>query len=234
MAVNERYLVWDFDNTLAHRPGHWSQCLADLACEAQPKTVFHREQFVPHLRSGFPWHKPERGHPELAHPDAWWAHLAPVLERALILGASMEASLATSIARQVRLRYTAPEYWVVYPDVNPSLSALTRRGWRHLLLSNHVPELPQLVKELGLDEHFDAVYTSATLGFEKPHPLAFAAVNSALPANGRAVMVGDSFVADYQGALAAGFDAMLVRNTHPQCKYCFPDLLALLEYLKDG
>jgi putative hydrolase of the HAD superfamily len=229
-----RCLVWDFDNTLAYRPGMWSQCLAELANEVLPGAGFTREQFVPHLASGFPWHTPEVGHPELSSSDAWWLGLHPLFARALEAGAGIDPQQAAVAAHQVRSKYLVPEAWRVYPDVEPAIAALSAAGWSHIILSNHVPELPQLVSQLGLAVHFFQVLTSAALGYEKPHPAAFAAAVSAVPVGTRLVMVGDSFAADYKGAIAAGLKAVLVRGSHPDCEVSLPDLHALVVHLHDA
>jgi putative hydrolase of the HAD superfamily len=120
----------------------------------------------------------------------------------------------------------------VYPDTIEVLAELSSAGWRHMVLSNHVPELPELISALGLGVHFDRVFTSAKIGFEKPHPAAFAAALSVMPRRRRIVMIGDSFVADYQGAKSAGLEAILVRAEHPACEITFQDLRPLPSYLE--
>jgi putative hydrolase of the HAD superfamily len=212
----------------------WSQCLADVANEAAPGATFTRERFVPHLASGFPWHTPEAAHPDLSSPEAWWSALSPVLQQALVHGAGMSPLRAAQVAPQVRSRYLAPDAWCVYDDVQPTLIELSKTGWNHMILSNHVPELPSLVASLGLAHHFRLVLSSATLGYEKPHPSAFAAAIAAAPAGSRLVMVGDSFVADYKGAMSAGIQAVLVRSSHPECQHQLPDLNSLPMHLNDA
>jgi putative hydrolase of the HAD superfamily len=228
-----RYLLWDFDNTLAHRPGLWSQCLADLANEMCVGKSVTRELIVPHLSTGFPWQSPDRAHPLLSDPDKWWAALRPTLLDAVIKGVGVSPTQADLIVDRVRAEYTNPQHWHVYPDTRETLAELSSAGWRHIVLSNHVPELPELISALGLGSHFERVFTSAKIGFEKPHPAVFAAAVSALTPYRRIVMVGDSFVADYQGAKSAGLEAILVRGKHPNCEIAFPDLRPLPNYLKD-
>jgi putative hydrolase of the HAD superfamily len=228
------YLIWDFDNTLAHRPGLWGQCLVDTANSTVPGLRLTRAQVTPYLSRGFPWHTPEVEHPHLRDPDAWWASLNQVLSGAITAATDIDATLALEIATRVRARYLDPSWWIVFPDTEPTLAALTRCGWKHLILSNHVPELPQLVKALGLAHHFDRIITSATLGYEKPHPSAFKAALQAIPPNSRVVMIGDSFTMDYQGARAAGIDAILVRGSHPECETSYADLRALVGHLDEA
>ena len=122
------YLIWDFDNTLAHRPGLWGQCLVDTANQALPGAGLTRAQVAPYLSSGFPWHTPEVEHPHLGDPDAWWARLNLVLSAALTAGAKMDATLASKIASQVRPEFLNPSRWVVFADTEPTLTALSPKS----------------------------------------------------------------------------------------------------------
>jgi putative hydrolase of the HAD superfamily len=102
----------------------------------------------------------------------------------------------------------------IWIGADTCLQTLTHAGWKHVVLSNHVPELPALVEALNLTPHIAQVFTSALVGFEKPHPQSYEAVLSAYP-NARALMmVGDNFSADVQGAQANGLSAILVRKHH--------------------
>jgi putative hydrolase of the HAD superfamily len=208
--VSNQVVFWDFDGTLAHRPGMWSACLLDCLTEVSPRPAGVRlEDLRPLLRTGFPWHEHERGHEHLDHPDAWWSHLealfADVLRR---LG--VPAPVAQEAARSVRLRYTDPLGWAVFPEAPAALAAVAGAGWRNAILSNHVPELAPLVRKLGLGEHVDAVFSSAAIGWEKPHPKAFRHALQAMGEPASAWMVGDSPRADVGGAQAAGMPAILV------------------------
>src|SRR5215467_266622 len=79
VGMAPKVVLWDFEGTLAARPGIWSQCLVDALEEVVPGHGLTRDDVAPGLRSRFPWHDWRRPHPELADPDAWWAALRPVL-----------------------------------------------------------------------------------------------------------------------------------------------------------
>jgi putative hydrolase of the HAD superfamily len=150
-----------------------------------------------------------------------------VFERAFRQGAHLGVDDARRLAQHVRTVYLHPARWQVFADVVPCLRALTASGWRHVILSNHVPELPLLLEALGLASHMEQVFTSAQTGLEKPHPQAFRTVLAAL---GRATpiwMVGDSLRADILGAQAVGLRAVLVRGRHPRAAYCCETLVEL-------
>ena len=215
-----RYLIWDFDGTLARRAGGWS---AALAAAAGPG--ISADALRPFLQSGFPWHAPECAHQGLS-PDEWWEELMPLFARAL-RGAGVPAAQARELAGQVRAHYLLPAAWQRYDDVLPALDQLSERGWRHVLLSNHVPELPELLALLGLNERFAAVFNSADTGYEKPNPHAFRNVLNWIVRGRRTGslsestpsietwVIGDSLSADVIGAQEAGLRAILVRRREP-------------------
>jgi putative hydrolase of the HAD superfamily len=205
-------IFWDFDGTLAWREGLWRRCLADAVREVDPTHPIDESEIGKHLSSGFPWHSPEVAHTEVRTAAEWWDRLQPTLEGALT-NSGVEASTARSAAALVRTTYTAPSAWKVYDDVRPSLNVLRERGWRHVILSNHAPELPQLVVALGLDDLVSGVLTSADIGWEKPNLFAFRYALAAADHPSACFMVGDNPVADIQGAQAALIPAVLVRTS---------------------
>ena len=208
----ERAILWDFDGTLAHRPGMWGGCLMEMLDENRPDHGVDSDELRSFLRDGFPWHRPDVAHPELCEPEAWWSHVEALLASAYE-GVGIESGPARTLARLARQRYVdATCGWRLYDDTMPVLEQLRSDGWRHAILSNHVPELPALVSGLGLSGVIDVVLTSATTGYEKPHPTAF---ELALDSCGRPRelwMVGDNPRADVAGATAVGIPAILVRT----------------------
>jgi putative hydrolase of the HAD superfamily len=119
---------------------------------------------------------------------------------------------ATEAVALVPRVYTDPRWWTVFPDTVPALTELREAGRRSVILSNHVPELPALVRDLGLAGLVDDVIGSAQTGFEKPHPRMYATGLARAGRPATAWMVGDNPVADVAGARAAGLSAILVRH----------------------
>jgi HAD superfamily hydrolase (TIGR01662 family) len=111
--------------------------------------------------------------------------------------------------------YVNPARWKLFDDVVPCLTVLSAQGWRHSILSNHVPELGQIVRSLGIAAHFVAVFNSAETGVEKPNPQAFRNVLASIGEARDVWMVGDSIAADAKGAKSVGLRSILVRNPHP-------------------
>lgn len=206
-----RTILWDFDGTLGYRDGMWSGCLVEVLDEQEPGHAWCVDDFRPSLRDGFPWHAPDVPHPELATPDAWWGPVESILAAAYgNVGYDEERSCA--LAAFARARYVDPTHgWRLFDDTLPLLSRLREEGWRHVILSNHVPELDGIVEALGLGDLIDAIVNSARTGYEKPHPEAYAAARAAAGDPDELWMVGDNPVADVAGAEAAGIRAILVR-----------------------
>lgn len=228
-----RFLVWDFDGTLGYRVGRWSSALHSVLEEAMPGHHYAKETLSEHLRRGFPWHSPEVPHPQLSSPDLWWDALFPVFARAFRAG-GIDPKASRALAGKVREAYVDPRQWRLFDDALPALRRLSSLGWTHLILSNHVPELPEILYALELDEYFPRVFNSARSGHEKPHPRAFDGVLETVAGAEAAWMVGDDPQADVRGAEAAGLPAILVRGPKRGAQYHCEDLFGVADIVEQA
>ncbi len=224
-------LIWDFGGTLAFREGGWSKACADVLRREKSSYDVDIADVRPHLQEGFPWHTPNEPHTDISTSEEWWEQLYPLFADAFEAN-GVPPARARSLAEAVRPVYLQND-WHLVDDTVPTLSRLSARGWTHLILSNHVPELEAIVRSLGLADHIDRVYTSAHLGYEKPHPKAFQPILSTLEAETTVWMVGDSFRADVQGASNVGVSGILVRNEHPEAAYTCDTLSEVAEILNE-
>lgn len=208
-----KYLVWDFDGTLAYRPGGWTGALLEVLREEMPGREVDLDALRASLATGFPWHTPDTPHPELVVADRWWAGLAPVLVRAFE-AAGVDAELAPILVERARSIYADTRHWRLYEDAVPTLRLLSSLGWTHLILSNHVPELGGILRGLGLDRYVARVFNSADSGYEKPNPRAFDGVLESTTGAEAVWMIGNSVEADVVGAESVGIPAILVRKRH--------------------
>ncbi len=220
--------MWDFDGTLGYRGRNgarlgFSTCLVEVLDAHQPGHGIDRRAFHPFLQTGFPWHAPDMTHPHLCDPDEWWEALDPVFARALE-GVGLDERTAEQLSHAVRARYADPSEWCLYDDVLPVLRQLADAGWRHVVVSNHVPELPAIASGCGLDVLVEQVHTSAITGYEKPHREMFEIALRAAGSPETVWMVGDNVVADYEGAERLGIDAILVRHPDPGPRRAAPGL----------
>ena len=215
--MSGRAVLWDFDGTLATRPGHWSGCLVELLDARAPGHGLTAADLMPLVRSGFPWHEHDRPHPELSDPDAWWEFVGKTL-LSVLTRAQVSAEQAAAHLTHFRDLYLDIGRWSAFPDAAAALARTAAAGWRNVIVSNHAPELADLVSGLGLDAHVDAVITSARAGYEKPHPAIFDLARRAAGDPETVWMVGDNPVADIAGAGRAGIPGILVRGLadHPR------------------
>lgn len=207
--------------------------MLDAILEMEPNSPISIEDIRPHLQHGFPWHQPALAHPELNEPQAWWEHIkASVLSRACA-SLGYAPTTAWELAERTRERYLDLTHWTLFDDVLRTLPKLSALGWRHLIVSNHVPELEQIVVSLGLGASIDQVVVSSRVGYEKPHPEIY---RMALELAGRpelVCMVGDNVESDVLGAERAGVPAILVRREDPRVRYRCSDLDELVGFLHD-
>ena len=213
MATDSRgTVIWDWDGTLGYSTSTWSMCLLEVLDAFRPNHCLKLDEIKPHLAHGFPWHRPEAPHRDLCESGRWWAALESTLSGALRkLGEPTET--ADRLAKEVRERYISIDRWKLFDDTIEALEAFTADGWCQIILSNHVPELPDIVESLGVDRFFERVLTSASIGYDKPHPEAFrSAINASRNGHLPMWMVGDNVEADIQGAQAVGLSGVLVRR----------------------
>ena len=107
--------------------------------------------------------------------------------------------------------FARPEAWRLEPEAVPVLQELARRGLTLGLASNCDRRLRSVAAGLsGLRLSPDLIISSE-VGWRKPAPEFFAAVSRVvgLPA-GRILFVGDDKQNDYEGAAAAGLQALLL------------------------
>ena len=223
-------IFWDFDGTLAHRPGMWSSAVMEALDEHRSGHGIELDDIRPFLRDQFPWHRPHEPHPWLSAPDAWWASIEGMLKRA-IQGLGFPSEEAMRLARSARFRYLDASRFQLFEDTRPVLEMLATEDWRHIVLSNHVPELADIVEGVGLRDLIELVITSAATGFEKPHPKAFSLALGMAGNPEQVWMVGDNPDADVLGAEAAGIPGILVRREDPRVTRQAPDLYGVADLI---
>ena len=227
--MSRKILLWDFDGMLGYRPGMWSKVLVDVLVEQQPTCTITIEDIRPFLRDSFPWHIPHLPHLHLTITQAWWAEVEQILAHAY-KGVGYSALDAEQFAFLAHHKYIDAREWFLYADVIPTLTMLMQE-WEHVILSNHVPELPAIVDALGLNTYIQTTFSSASLGYEKPHPQAFELALASLGHPSTVWMIGDNVEADILGAEARGIPAILVRKQDARAKYSCSTLLDVPSFL---
>ncbi len=215
MGQHEQVILWDFEGTLVDRPGLWRSALMEVLDVNEPDHHVEMEQIRPYLRDGFPWHRPDEPHTHLTNSQEWWSHVGQIFTRAY-QGVGFSLNRARELASLVRNAFINPNRFTLYEDTIPTLSLLTERGWKHAILSNHVPELSSIVDGIGLSPYIDHCITSGSTGYEKPNPGAFQYALKLVGHPERVWMVGDNSEADIRGAESLGIPAILVRNQNDE------------------
>jgi len=144
-------------------------------------------------------------------PEFWRDFLGRV--RRLLDGGPLSEEAFARLARHFR----DPGAWRVYDDVVPSLETLSGAGLALAVVSNWDSHLPRLLELRGLSRFFRAVSVSAIEETGKPGAEIFRRTCERLGVEAReALHVGDSVRDDYEGARAAGLNALLLdrRDEH--------------------
>ena len=200
---------WDFDGTLVNRPRMWSEAGYRLMTGLKPKHGFTQDQVADQLRTRFPWHQgSSSAHPELATPELWWSAIYNVYSDALRHLGFDDADIAGALPA-IRGDILDASRYRLFDDVEPVLNILSNRDWRQIIVSNHVPELGQIISDLGIGRYFSAVVTSGSVGYEKPHNRMFEVATEHSVPNARTWMVGDNVACDCLPVAAFGVDAVL-------------------------
>ena len=137
--------------------------------------------------------------------------MAPTFEK-VFRGLGCSPAVAKRCAEKVGPTYLDRRSWKVFPDVFETLGTLESQGWTHWILSNHVPELEDIVEDLGLMAWISKVITSGLTGFEKPNPRAYSVAIDQASKYEAVWMIGDSFTCDYEGPRKVGIPSVLVRK----------------------
>jgi putative hydrolase of the HAD superfamily len=204
-----KVIFWDFDGTLVHFTS-WRLAIMDVLDEYKPGHNISHDDIRPYLKDGFPWHRSKEPHFHLAQLDDWWKALEPLFT-GCFQGAGCGKD-APELAKRVRRQMTHPDRFPLYDDAPEVLATLKSRGWANIILSNHMPELPEIVKAMPISVYIDGCHTSAVTGYEKPHSRAFRLALERAGNPDKVWMVGDNIKSDIQGAEGIGIPAILVHN----------------------
>ncbi len=149
---------------------------------------------------------------DFSHGRAGWSDLVDQTFAGLV-----ETPPSRSFFPELYEAFSSAKAWRIYEDVLPCLQELRRRGLKLGAISNWDERLRPLLKELELDTWFDAIVISAEAGRAKPHPAIFQRAAEQLQTDPAAILhLGDSRTQDFEGARAAGFQALLLRRGQPR------------------
>lgn len=203
-------LLWDFDNTLAYRDGMWTKSLSNVL-NNNGYYDFDKDIISTTLQKGYPWSRHEEAHKDYFGEHSWWEYINSLIIGALNAIGMTDSDENEKIAKQFKDEYLRYDAWYLYDETLRNLDYSVQNGYSNIILSNHVPELSNLVESLGITKYFKTQITSALVGYDKPHPNIFNEAKK-YGTYDKYYMIGDNYEADVLGAKAAGFEAIMVRK----------------------
>jgi putative hydrolase of the HAD superfamily len=118
------------------------------------------------------------------------------------------------VAREIYDQWSVNHHFEMFDDVAPVLEELQRRGLIVGVISNSHRSLDAFREHFSLGDIISVSVSGAEHGYMKPHPSIFErALERAGVTAAEAMMVGDSLKHDIEGALAAGWRAVLLRRS---------------------
>lgn len=127
--------------------------------------------------------------------------------RRLLAAAGGDEREAEAAARTYRTCYVAVRQPI--PGAKALLTRLREHARIGVVSNNLLAEQQEKLEQCALGEHVDALVVSEETGISKPDPRIFAIALARLDATpAEALMIGDSWAADIEGARAAGVPAI--------------------------
>jgi putative hydrolase of the HAD superfamily len=134
--------------------------------------------------------------------------------RRIIEGMGGAGGALDACAREIYEEWASCHHFHLYDDVPETLQRLSREGIRIGLISNTHRCLTSFQSHFQLDGLVSVAISSSEHGYMKPHPSIFeAALRRVGVAAPEAVMVGDSYTHDVEGAVRLGMRGVLLSRS---------------------
>ena len=205
-------IFWDFDGTLVHGTGYLVKnilydALTKLGYDIDIEKVRYH---LSHKSKGYTWDTPE-----ISYTDdigqKWWdklfGHFDLLYENYNVSKEDRERANS-----YFKSRILDSKHYTLFDDAVNVLSKCKELGYKNYILSNNYPELPLVIKDMGLDEYFSDYIVSANVGYDKPRIEIFQYALKLADFPDDCYMIGDNPVADIQGGKSAGMKTVLVHN----------------------
>lgn len=224
----------DFHGTLAYKS--YSDTLHEVLTEAHPDHFYTQSTFRDLLDGSYLWDNPQTPHTMYNKPDKWWGYMNDKIEGAYNqLGFTADAKELTARFKEL---YTDANEYMIYDDAQEGLKKIRDLGWKIVILSNHMPELEKVIRDMPFSEHINRVISSANVGYEKPNIKFYEYALRKTWYPKKRIMLGDNILADVQGAVNANIPAILVRNPlfkdNDNCKFFAKDMIEAAKIVEDN
>lgn len=226
-------LIFDFDNTLAYRDGMWTATIYEILLENGYDSI-KKENIEPYTHNGFPWNDYEIPHKDFFKNLSWWDYMENMIKN-IIKNFNICDEKSYKLSKLFRDKYLNINKWHLFDDTYEALVKANKNNYKCYILTNHTPEIRDIIKGLKIENFFKNVYNSADIGYEKPHYKIFQSVLNDLkeePEN--FIMIGDNYISDITGARSNGINAILVRSENKfNYKYYSKDLKNIFDIINE-
>ena len=223
------YLLWDFDGTLAYRDGMWTDTLLSVLQRNNISNI-SKEDIRPLLNIGFTWDSPDSPHKDLFLGKNWWEYYENYFAEVFRLF-NIPDSICKKLSTEVKIEYMDRTKWHLFADTTETLMKSINTGYTNVIISNHIPELSEIVNNLHIEKYIYRIYSSANIGYEKPNKKIYDYVlNDLKTIHTKCIMIGDSYEADIAGAIRSRIKPILVRKENTKSyKWYSKDLINIFE-----
>ena len=214
-----RAIFFDAGNTLLYpRLDERARDLSEAGFPARVEDFHAAERAAKQRLDLWLWPQIQKGEVPRTIDHYYWAEYLSLLMGLIRAPETEHARLIRLVADGFRDIRT---WSVVMPETPPYLASLKAEGYFLGVISNSVGTLAGQLQNTGLRGYFQAIFDSAIVGVEKPHPEIFqmALASAAVEANA-AVFVGDTNATDVGGAQLAGLHGVLIDrvNAYPHAE----------------
>jgi HAD superfamily hydrolase (TIGR01509 family) len=214
-----RAIFFDAGNTLLYpRLDERARDLSEAGFPARVEDFHAAERAAKQKLDLWLWPQIQKGEVPRTIDHYYWAEYLSLLMGLIRAPETEHARLIRLVADGFRDIRT---WSVVMPETPPYLASLKAEGYFLGVISNSVGTLAGQLQNTGLRGYFQAIFDSAIVGVEKPHPEIFqmALASAAVEANA-AVFVGDTNATDVGGAQLAGLHGVLIDrvNAYPHAE----------------
>ncbi|MFB3921403.1 MAG: HAD family hydrolase [Terriglobia bacterium] len=209
MISKYRAIFFDAGNTLIYpRVEELAEDLTRQGYLATAEDFFAAERVGKQKLDEWLWPQIRRGEvPRTIDHFYWFEYL-----KALTLRIGAPEAERERLMRHVGKGFGDITLWSrVLPETPPFLETLRAQGYYLGVISNSIGTMEQQLGRVNLAQYFAAIFDSALVGVEKPHPEIFrVALESAGVKPQESVFVGDTNATDMGGAFLAGLRGILI------------------------
>lgn len=122
-------------------------------------------------------------------------------------------SSINKISKQLIEDFTSTKCFLKANGCDQLLELLSKNGIALGVISNFDPRLHKILNNLNIDNCFEFILTSYEMGFSKPDKQLFKIAQekiNGVTCGSQCLHIGDDFIKDYEGAVKAGWNAVLI------------------------